>query len=70
MPILDLAQFMAELRQAQADIAELKIQPHQLAFDPSLIISDEDEDILDLIGMPLKDKGKQVDESVDMKATK
>lgn len=61
----DFAKFMAEFKKAQTYIGELKRQPMQPIFDLDFYISDEDKDLVDLMGNPLTYKGKQVDESVD-----
>lgn len=68
----DLAKFMVEFKQAQAVIAELKSkQSQQPIFYPVLVMSDDDEGIVDLMGKPLKDKDKkQVDESAERKAAR
>lgn len=67
--IIDLAKFMIEFKQAYADIAELKSNSLSSPLDPTLIMSDEDERIVDLIRKTLKYKGKkQVDESAERKA--
>lgn len=72
MSIPDLAKFMAEFKKAQADIEELKNrQPQQPIFYPTLVMSDEDKRIVNLMERPLKDKGKkQVDESAERKTAK
>lgn len=54
----NFASFTIEFKQTQADIAELKKKPLLTAFDPALVVSDEKEDIVDLMGRTFKDKGK------------
>ncbi|KAM3269739.1 hypothetical protein P3S67_029645 [Capsicum chacoense] len=66
MSILDLAKFMAEFKQAQTNIVELKSkQAQKPIFYLALVINDEDEGIVDLLGKPLKEKGKKVNEIAD-----
>ncbi|KAM3324880.1 hypothetical protein P3S67_000004 [Capsicum chacoense] len=57
---------MEEFKQAQTNIVELKSkQPQKPIFYLALVINDEAEGIVDLLGKPLKDKGKKVNESAD-----
>ncbi|PHT27130.1 hypothetical protein CQW23_33269 [Capsicum baccatum] len=61
MSIPDPVKFMEEFKQAQTNIAELKSkQPQKPIFYLALVINDEDEGIVDLLGETLKDKGKKV----------
>lgn len=49
-----LAKFPTKLKQAQADIIELKRQPVSSMFDPSYVEIDEKKDLVDLMGISLK----------------
>lgn len=55
-----IAKLMAKFEQAKADIAEQKgRQFQQPNFNPSLVVNDEDEGIVDLMVIPVKEKDKK-----------
>lgn len=64
----DFARFIAKFKQTPRSIIEVKKQPLLSEFDPALVVSDKEEDIVDLMGRPFKDKGKQEDESDDKRS--
>lgn len=64
------AMFVPKLMQAQTYTGKLKRQALQPMFDQSLINSDKYEGLVDLMGKPLKDKVKQVNESTYRKVSR
>lgn len=65
LSILDFAIFMADFKQAHTDFDKLKKQPQPSVFDPALVVRDEKEGLIDLMGRPVKDKGKIIIKSGD-----
>lgn len=63
LSILDLARFFIELKQAQANIAKIKRKPILIMFDSASMEIDKEKDIMDLMVLLLKYKGKVISES-------
>lgn len=63
LSVLDLARFTGKLKQAQADITELKKQSVPGVCNLIFMEVDEKDNIVDLMGQPLEHKGKAMSES-------
>lgn len=46
----------------------MKKQTPPSAFDPVLVVSDKGKGLIDLMGRPLKDKGKKINENSDTRS--
>lgn len=68
LSIPEFSKFMGEVKQAQNNIAKLKKKPLLSAFHLALVVSEEEEGLVNFMGRLLKEKGKQVDESVDTRS--
>lgn len=58
----DLAKFVVDLKKAQDDISEFKMAPTSGFIDLKIVKSDEDDEILDLLGIQLNKVGPIKDE--------